>query len=158
MVVMPRPMTKSPTFEEGVSRWVGPEEAQLIAAGLADCRTSEDVVAWAREYPAGRLLSGVDGGLTHLEVRFWLWEESPLDLAAMVVMAVGELAARRRHHAVAEWARDRRMSLPHAMATTARCPTCGKAIDVRLDFDAIYCRDHRANERAEILELARIAV
>lgn len=135
-------------FEGGISRWVGPAEIEIIAAGLAECGTAEAVARWARDYPAGPLYSGVDGGFVGLDVMVWFREWPLPEVSVMVVSAVSELASRRRHRAIVEWATGRR-SVPMALITVARCPTCRTSVDVRT-AEGIYCRDHRDDEVAEI--------
>ena len=73
--------------------------------------------------------------------------------------ALVELAAKRRHEAVVEYAAEHGLAVRAAVGAAApglslaRCPECDAPVELLPLTRHIYCAEHEAEEQAEVAEL-----
>lgn len=137
-------------FRGGIGRWVDADEAQAIHAEIAACTTLGDLARWADA--TLRLPDRPKGVLAMFGYRVQLLPEvteEGFDAATTVIAA---LASGRRHDAIREHVRGRRLSLPAALDALTRCPACDAPID-RHDLRLFYCAEHERECDAEVREL-----
>jgi hypothetical protein len=143
--------------------WVTWAEARQLTEELGAVETTDDLEQWAvgsplappRGFTAGRYTPRVLNARTE-------GVAVPLsrgELEAALAAAVLELAARRRHEAVVEHAREHGMSVAAAVGadglgrSLGRCPTCDAPVELTLPPSRFYCAAHVEDERAEVAEL-----
>lgn len=84
---------------------------------------------------------------------------TPGERAQVTREALVELAAKRRHEAVVEYAVEHGLAMPVAVGADgsgrqlARCPTCNAPVELLPFSRHIYCREHQAAEQAEVAKL-----
>jgi hypothetical protein len=144
--------------------WVTRAEAHQLAEELATVESTEELEEWAYRtelrpphgvlragrYTVKALAARADGRSVSL---------TPGERAQVTREALVELAAKRRHEAVVEYAVEHGLAVPVAVGADgsgrqlARCPTCNAPVELLPFSRHIYCREHQAAEQAEVAEL-----
>ena len=144
--------------------WVTRAEAEQLQEELAAVETTGEHEDWAYattlQPPNGPLRAG-RYSIKALAARSD-GRSAPLtreELAQVAREALVELAAERRHAAVREYAREHGYALGAAVGADgsglqlARCPVCGGPVELLPLARHLYCREHEAEEQAEVAEL-----
>ena len=139
--------------------WVEAGEAAELAGRVGECATWGELYDLFNELhlPSANYAPGLEP--EHGPGRWWVSGRGgePVGEASrglLVVVALVEVAAKRRYRAAHDWLRAHGKSIPAGLPEMLRCPVCGALVE-HFDGDSrLHCREHKDVGLAEAAELA----